>query len=160
MKVHGSFKKSIQVNSENRYETCLPFKENHYLVNDNYNICKKRLYNLHRKLRQNPYLLRRYDNIFQKQKDLVIIEEATHSTSIEKCHYLPHHAILREVHEATKMKIIVDSSSKTDELSFNDYLYKGLQLTPLIYDVLLRFRTFLFALTTDIQSAFLQISIH
>ena len=42
----------------------------------------------------------------------------------------------------------------------NDCLYKGPQLTPLIYDILLCFRTFLFVLTADIQSAFLQISIN
>ena len=42
----------------------------------------------------------------------------------------------------------------------NNCLYKGPQLTPLIYDILLRFRTFLFVLTADIQSAFLQISIN
>ena len=57
------------------------------------------------------------------------------------------------------MRIVFDASSKSDRLSLNDRLYKGPQLTPLLYDILLRFRTFIFALTGDRQSAFLEISI-
>ena len=71
---YGSSKKSIQVNSDNCYEACLPFKENHDLLNDNYYLCEKHLYNLHRKLKQNPDLLRRYENIFREREDLGIIE--------------------------------------------------------------------------------------
>ena len=107
---YGSSKKSIQVNSDNCYEACLPFKENHDLLNDNYYLCEKHLYNLHRKLKQNPDLLRRYENIFREREDLGIIEEVVHLTSIGKCHYLPHHAVLREDHETTKVRIVFDDS--------------------------------------------------
>ena len=111
-------------------------------------------------MKQNPDLLRLYDKVFREQKDLDIIEEAAHSTSVGNCHYLPHHAVLREGNETTKMRIVFDAFSKSDGLSLNDCLYKGPQLTPLIYGLLLQFRTFLFALTAEIQSAFLQISIN
>ena len=43
------------------------------------------------------------------------------------------------------MRIVFDASSKSDRLSLNDRLYKGPQLTPLLYEILLRFRTFTFA---------------
>ena len=46
-----SFKKSIQANSENLYETSLAFKENHNHLNDNYSLCEKRLYKLQGKLK-------------------------------------------------------------------------------------------------------------
>ena len=115
---------------------------------------------MHRKLKQNPDLLRRYDKVFREQKDLDIIEEAAHSTSVGNCHYLPHHAVLREDNETTKMRIVFDAFSKSDGLSLNDCLCKGPQLTPLIYGILLQFRTFLFVLTAEIQSAFLQININ
>ena len=36
---YDNFKKSVHVNAENRYETCLPFKENYDLLNDKYNLC-------------------------------------------------------------------------------------------------------------------------
>ena len=42
----------------------------------------------------------------------------------------------------------------------NEYLHKGPQTTPLIFDILLRFRTFNIALAPDIEKAFLQIAIN
>ena len=52
-----------------------------------------------------------------------------------------------------------DASSKLQGPSLNDCLYKGPQLTPLLYDILVRFRSYPVALTADIEKAFLQISI-
>ena len=43
--------------------------------------------------------------------------------------------------------------------SLNEYLYKGPQLAPLVFDILLRFRAQVFALTTYIEKAFYQISV-
>ena len=41
----------------------------------------------------------------------------------------------------------------------NECLYKGPQLTPLVFDILLRFRAQVIALTADIEKAFHQISV-
>ena len=41
-------------NEYNRYEVRLPFKENHPLIHDNFELCKRRLLNLHQKLEDNP----------------------------------------------------------------------------------------------------------
>ena len=67
----------ITINSEGRYETKIPFKENHELLNDNYELCKKRFLNLHKKLKQDPELMKKYDSVFKEQKDLGIIEEVS-----------------------------------------------------------------------------------
>ena len=40
-------------NEYNRYEVRLPFKENHPLILDNFELCKRRLLNLHQKLEDN-----------------------------------------------------------------------------------------------------------
>ena len=58
------------------------------------------------------------------------------------------------------MRIVFNAFSKSDGLSLDDYLFKGLQSTPLIYNILQHFRTSLFPLTADMQSAFLQININ
>ena len=42
---YEKYKNLITINSEGRYETKLPFKENHELLNDNYELCKRRLLN-------------------------------------------------------------------------------------------------------------------
>ena len=52
-----------------------------------------------------------------------------------------------------------DASAKNKGLSLNESLYKGPCLTPLLFDVLLRFRAHDIALTADIEKAYLQISV-
>ena len=52
-----------------------------------------------------------------------------------------------------------DASAKTVGPSLNECLHKGPQLTPFIFDILLRFRTYPVALTADIEKAFLQIAV-
>ena len=41
-----------------------------------------------------------------------------------------------------------DASAMSEGPSLNKYLYKGAQLTPLIFDIFLRFRTFFIAMTS------------
>jgi len=153
-------KSSIYVNDSKRYETLLPFKENHEYLNDNYKVSEKRLKSLYVKLKKDPVLLKKYDDVFKEQMQTGIIEEAPELTKEGQFHYLPHHAVVRDDHETTKLRIVFDASAKAvDGPSLNDCLYKGPQLTPLIFDILLRFRTYFIALTADIEKAFLQISI-
>ena len=52
-----------------------------------------------------------------------------------------------------------DTSATIEGPSLNECLYKGSQLTLLIFDIFLRFRTFLIAMTSDIEKTFLQISV-
>ena len=74
-------------------------------------------------------------------------------------HYLAHHAVIRKDKDTNKLKIVFDASAKTFGPSLNECLYKGPQLTPLVFDILLRFRAQVIALTADIEKAFHQISV-
>ena len=105
------------------------------MLSDNYEHCKKHLLNLHKKLRQDPELMKKY--LFKEQKDLGIIEEVSEFAAYGEIHYIPHHPVKRDDHSTTKLRIVFDASSKTDGPSLNDCLYKGPQMTPLIYDILL-----------------------
>ena len=49
---------------------------------------------------------------------------------------------------------------KVTVLALNECLYKSPQITPLVFDILIRFRSFTIALTSDIEKAFLQSSIN
>lgn len=153
------FTESIERNKESRYEVNLPFKNNHPIVHDNYELSEQRLMKLHKKLRNDQEFLKKYDEIFQDQLNEGIIEPAPASTKVGETSYLPHHAVIREDKDTTKLRIVFDASAKGNGPSLNDCLKKGPQLTPLLFDILLRFRSQLVALTADIEKAFLQISI-
>ena len=55
------FIESIYLNEENRYETKLPFKEDHDLLHDHFELCQKCLEKLHEKLKSDPDLLQKYN---------------------------------------------------------------------------------------------------
>ena len=153
------FLNDIKVNSEGRYEVQLPFKANHPVLSDNFELAEKRLRNTLKRLKSNPKLLKLYDDVFQEQKQFGIIEPANKTGTSGETHYLPHHAVIKENKQTSKVRIVFDASSKVRGPSLNDCLHKGPQLTPLLFDILLRFRSFAVALTADIEKAFLQISI-
>ena len=133
------FSDCIYKNSEKRCEAKVPFKETHPILSDNLNLWKKRLMNLYSKLKNDPELLKRYNEIFIEQKELGVIEEVSESSEPGKCHYLPHHPVIREDKDTTKVRIVFDGSAKRNEPSLNECLYKSPQLTLLIFDILLKF---------------------
>ena len=49
---------------------------------------------------------------------------------------------------------------KVTAQALNTCLYKSPQITPLVFYILIRFRSFTIALTSDIEKAFLQSSIN
>ena len=57
------------------------------------------------------------------------------------------------------MRIAFDASAKTFKPSLNECLYKGQQLTPLVFGIFLRFRAQVIALTADTEKAFDQVSV-
>ena len=149
----------LELNEENHYEVTLPFKEEHPTIHDNYELCRNRLSKLHQKLSKDPELFERYDNTFREQLEKGIIERADEPSEIGATHYIPHHPVVREDRQTTKLRVVFDASAKSQGPSLNECLYKGPQLTPLLYDILLRFRSYPIALTADIEKAFFQISI-
>ena len=88
-----------------------------------------------------------------------IIETASELGKKGETHYLAHHPVMREDKDTTKLRTVFDASAKTFGPSLNECLYKGPQLTPLVFDILLRFRAQVIALTADIEKAFHQISV-
>ena len=66
---------------------------------------------------------------------LGIIEPANENVSPRNCHYIPHHPVIREDKNTGKLRIVFDVSAKSDGPSLNECLYKGPQLTPLVFDI-------------------------
>ena len=95
-----------------------------------------------------------------EQKQNGIIGEVISPGKLGETHYIPHHPVIRDDKTTTKIRIVFDASARDNGPSLNDCLYKGPHLTPLLYDILLRFRSHVVALTSDIEKAFLQINVN
>ena len=107
-------------------------------------------------------MIKEYDDTFNTQLASGIIEQVPLS-ELEGTlsHFLLHHGAIGEDRDTTKLRIVFDGSAKSDPklFSLNDCLEKGPNLTPLIIDVLLKFRQHKVGITADIEKAFHQILI-
>ena len=108
--------------------------------------------------------MQEYDTVIQDQVVKGVIKKVDNSQTSHpgKTHYLPHHPVIRRDKETTKLCIVYDASIKINgNPSLNVCLYSGPSLLPSIADVLIRFRfhKHKVALVTDIEKAFLMVSI-
>ena len=78
---------------------------------------------------------------------------------IGETHYIPHHAVIRQDKQTTKLRVVYDASAKVGGPSLNECLYTGPKFGQNIMDIVLRFRVHNVALTADIEKAFLMVSV-
>ena len=114
-----------------RYKVPLPWREFHDPLPDNYHLSVTRLQGLLRLLRQDPAILKEYDDIVQDQLRKGIIEAVP----------------------AAK------PAKSANSPSLNDCLFKGPKFNQLIFDLLVRFRSYQIALIADLEKAFLMVSV-
>ena len=66
------------------------------------------------------------------------------------CFYLPMHGVVKEASTTTKLRIVFDASAKTSTgYSINNSLLPGPTLYPLLVDILLNFRRYPIAMSSD-----------
>ena len=159
--VYDKFNKDIAFDGD-RYTVKLPWKTDNKVLPDNFKLSQGRLNSLIKRLRKTPQRLKEYDEIIRKQEEEGIVETVDCLDVPNKpgsVHYIPHREVIREDKDTTKLRIVYDASARNDGPSLNDCLETGPCLLPKIFDILTRFRTYKYALTSDIKSAFLNIRV-
>jgi len=154
------FKKNITF-SQNRYSVKFPWKENASIVSSYYDTAFQRLQQTVNKLVKTQKL-QQYSEILRKYEEDGIIEKCEPTTDKNQIvRYIPHHGVVKEQAESTKLRIVFDASSKNKgECSINDCLHQGPNLFPNLIGILTRFRFYKYAITADIEKAFLQIGVN
>ena len=67
------------------------------------------------KIKRQPELMQKYDNIIQEQVDRGVIEKIDRFIQDGEKHYLPHHAIITPQKSTTKVRVVYDASAKSLE---------------------------------------------
>ena len=153
-----------------RYITCLedgsycarfPWKENHPPLPSNYKTCQQRTHSLTRRLAQTPDLLKLYDGIITDQHRRGFIERVNTPATVGKVHYIPHHCVKKNS-ATTPIRVVYDCSCQQSEHdpSLSDCLLREPDFLNDLCSILLRFRTHAFAISTDIEKAFLYVHLH
>ncbi len=158
--VHQEFEQNISF-KDGRYEVGLPWRKPRPILPDNHELSQKRLHSLLRRLRQSPAILQEYDAVIRKQVELGIVQQVPDSDFgiVGSVHYLPHHAVVKQEKETTKVRVVYDASARAGGPSLNECLFAGPNFNQKILDILLRFRSYPVALVSDIEKAFLMVSI-
>ncbi|XP_063447979.1 uncharacterized protein LOC134727528 [Mytilus trossulus] len=146
---------------DNRYIAKFPWKPEHPELPCNEMIARKRAYNVINRLAKEPEMLKIYGNIINDQENRGFIEKVeTPDETTNRVHYIPHHPVKKDS-STTPIRIVYDCSCRQDSESpsLNDCLSSTPPQLNKLTDILTRFRYGKYALTTDIEKAFLQIGL-
>jgi len=108
------------------YEVALPFKFESSSLGDSYENAKRRFAYLERKFLSQPILRDLYDDVIREYIDKSYLSEVKLIDVNERNYFIPHHAVVRQDKLTTKVRPVLDASSKSDTgVSLNDVLYAG-----------------------------------
>ena len=102
-----------------------------------------------------------YDSFIKEQEQRGSIEKVNGDDEAANVHYLPHHPVKKDS-LTTPIRIVYDCSCRGSNgvASLNDCLSVGPPFLNNLCAILLRFCVHAFALSTDIEKAFLHIKLH
>jgi len=142
------------------YCASFPWRDNHPPLPNNYFVCQGRTRSLVHRLAQTPGMLLTYDRILKEQVDRGFIERVTPDGN-STTHYIPHHPV-RKDSSTTPIRIVYDCSCRgaVDQPSLNDCLLTGPPFLIDLVSIILRFRLKKYGVSTDIEKAFLHITLH
>ncbi|GFS30034.1 putative RNA-directed DNA polymerase from transposon X-element [Trichonephila inaurata madagascariensis] len=154
----NQFKENLSVLPDGRYELPLPFKFETQLPNNKSATIKRHKRMCQRIDEQNQ--LNDYEVVFRQWEDLQIIEKVPETEIDNFGYYLPHRPVIKQASQTMKIRPVFDASARDkNQPSLNDCLNRGPNLIELIPDIIDRFRLYPIGLSSDIEKAFLQLSI-
>ncbi|XP_057659301.1 uncharacterized protein LOC130895773 [Diorhabda carinulata] len=160
------FQNSTQILENGRFQVNFPLKseKEHHKLSESFLIAKRRFLSLENRIHKNPELFSEYSKFISEYVNLGHAKYVTLNLTNSKNelkYFIPHLCVIREQSISTKLRVVFDSSCPTSTgVSLNDITLKGYQVQPDLFDILCRFRLNKFAITSDVQKMFRQISIN
>ena len=144
----------------NRYVVKLPFNDKKNSLGDSRNKAFQRFYIPERKFEKNRSFKSQYSECIQSYLDEKRMSLVPNHLISKQGYYLPHYVVVKESNLITKNRVVFDGSPKTStDTSLKDTLLVGPTIQENIFSIVTRFRTFLYALTADIQQMYRQICV-
>ncbi|EFP02118.1 hypothetical protein CRE_20080 [Caenorhabditis remanei] len=156
----AEFEKNIRYTEEGYLLVSLPWNGKQSRLASNRGVAGKRLEQLILSLKRKKNLMQDYDDILKKQLASGIIEMVTPEmdNDTDPLYYIPHRVVVKESSLTTKLRIVLDASSKKGgELSLNDCLDPGPSMLVDLFDILIRSRLSDYLVVGDIEKAFHQV---
>ncbi|XP_033311148.1 uncharacterized protein LOC117211419, partial [Bombus bifarius] len=151
------FRNHVRRTKEGRYIVALPFNEKLSSLGSSKAAAMSRLASLHRRFQRDKQYETAYSAVIQEYLDLGHMTKINTDHATDHGYYLPHHGVIKESSDTTKLRVVFDgSASSTTGVSLNDALHTGPKLQEDLRHILLRFRSFQYVLTGDIEKMYRQ----
>lgn len=160
------FSNTTQRDKDGRFVVDLPLKADLDSINlgDSFDSAKRRFLSLERRLTHNTTLSHQYKTFIHEYISLGHAEYVSLEPEQKLTHnryFLPHHCVIKEESVSTKLRVVFDASMQTTSgNSLNDMMFKGPTVQPDLFDIVCRFRTFKYVLTSDIVKMYRQVQIN
>ncbi|XP_050599186.1 uncharacterized protein LOC126926913 [Bombus affinis] len=152
------FRNHVRRNKEGRYIVALPFNEKLPTIGTSKSVAMSRLAALSRRFQRDKQFEAAYNTVIQEYLDLGHMTKIPHTHPSNNGYYLPHHGVIKESSNTTKLRVVFDGSAiSTTGVSLNDTLHTGPKLQEDLVEILLRFRSHQYVLTGDIEKMYRQI---
>ncbi|KAL0818485.1 hypothetical protein ABMA28_008940 [Loxostege sticticalis] len=147
--------------SQGRYIVRLPFKQQNVEFENSKLIAERRLRYLESRFNKNESLKKSYAKVVKEYEDLNHMEIVPKKEQNgNKSFFLPHHAVIREDRDTTKIRVVFDASCKDQNgNSLNDALMIGPTLQPELRHLLIRWRKYPICLGADIVKMYRQVKV-
>ncbi|XP_011687096.1 PREDICTED: uncharacterized protein LOC105449538 [Wasmannia auropunctata] len=153
------FIKTVTRDVTGRYTVRLPFRNTEKRLGESRALAFKRLASLERRLNANSTLKNEYTRSVEEYLSL------GHMSRIDDPgddgYYMPHHAVIKESSNTTKVRIVFDASARSNTgVSLNEMLLVGPTIQNTLTSHLIRFRAYNYVVTADIEKMYRQIWLH
>lgn len=155
------YDKTVMRESNGRYVVALPFKsDTPILPEKSREIAMRSLRQLEKRLSTNEKLRTEYNRVMQEYINLKHIETVNENEPSDRAVYLPHHAVVREDKDTTKVRVVYNASQEGENgVSLNEQLLIGPSLQQELRDTLLRWRMHKTCFIADIIKMYRQIRV-
>ncbi|XP_011705950.1 PREDICTED: uncharacterized protein LOC105461166 [Wasmannia auropunctata] len=153
------FMRTVSRDGSGRYTVRLPFRSTGKRFGESRTLALKRLASLERKLNANMTLKNEYTRLIEEYLNL------GHMSRIDDPgddgYYMPHHAVIKESSNTTKVRIVFDASARSNAgISLNKMLLIGPTIQNPLISHLIRFRAYKYVVTADIEKMYRQVWLH
>ncbi|XP_033314648.1 uncharacterized protein LOC117213409 [Bombus bifarius] len=117
----------------------------------------KRLISLCRRFQRDKRFEADYRAVIQEYVELGHMTKITTDNCTDDGYFLPHHGVIKESSQTTKLRVVFDGSAPTTTgVSLNDVLHTGPKLQDNLFFILLRFRSHQYVITGDVEKMYRQ----
>ncbi|XP_045493460.1 uncharacterized protein LOC123692730 [Colias croceus] len=163
IKCENIYSSTTRRDSSGRYIVHLPFRTDdpNCKYGNSKAIAIKQFNRLENRLLKNPKLKAEYAAVIEEYKRLGHVETVpSHEEDLADAVYLPHHAVIREDKDTTKVRVVFNASCPgTNGITLNDELMVGPSLQPDLRHIIMRWRQYPICLVADIIKMYRQVKI-